>query len=198
MKNLSRIFTSLFFVIFFAGLTSAAPVEWNIDRAHSNIYFDIRHVFSTVRGVFENFSGKVLIDKDKPEASSVTFEVEVKSVNTGVTQRDNHLRTKDFFDADKYPLMKFKSTSVKQVEGNKYVMKGPFTIKDVTKTIEIPFTYLGVKDNPSKPGEQVAGFEAKFTINRMDYHVGDPKFYEMGLIDKEVNILITLELLRKK
>jgi polyisoprenoid-binding protein YceI len=198
MKNPYRILASFIFIMLFAGLTCAAPIEWSIDRPHSNIYFDIRHVFATVRGVFENFSGKVIVDKEKPEMSSVAFEVEVKSVNTGVTQRDNHLKTKDFFDEEKYPLMKFKSASVKHISGNKYVMKGPFTIKDVTKTIEIPFTYLGVKDNPSNPGEQVAGFEARFTINRFDYHVGDPKLYEIGLVDKDVNILITLELLGKK
>jgi polyisoprenoid-binding protein YceI len=198
MKNLSRIFASLFFIMLFAGLTCAAPVEWNADKAHSNFYFDIRHIFSTIRGNFDGFTGKILIDSEKPEASSVAFEVEVKSVNTGITQRDNHLRTKDFFDADKYPLMKFKSKKIKLVGENKYIMTGDFTIKDVTKTIEVPFTYLGVKDNPSKPDEQVAGFNAVFTIDRLAYHVGDGRFYKMGLVDKDVKIFISMELLRKK
>ena len=186
------------FVLLLAGLANAAPVEWNIDKVHSNIYFDIRHIFSTVRGKFDDFSGKVMIDTEKPEASSVNFEVKVKSVDTFIGQRDTHLRSGDFFDAGKYPLMKFRSTSVKHVDGNKYLMTGLFTIKDVTREIEIPFTYLGVKDNPSNQGELVAGFEAVFNINRLDYHVGTGKYYKMGLVDKDVKVLVTLELLKKK
>ncbi|MBN1904583.1 MAG: YceI family protein [Deltaproteobacteria bacterium] len=198
MKQVIKSMIFLVAAILFSGITQAAPVEWNIDKAHSNFYFDIRHIFSTIRGGFDGFTGKINIDSEKPEASSVTFDVEVKSVNTGINQRDNHLRTMDFFDAGEYPLMKFKSTSVKKVEGNKYVMTGDFTIKDVKKTIEVPFTYLGVKDNPSKQGELVAGFDALFTIDRLAYNVGDGKFYKMGLIDKDVKIFISLELTKKK
>jgi polyisoprenoid-binding protein YceI len=178
--------------------SQAGPVEWNIDKAHSNFYFDIRHIFSTIRGSFDSYTGKILIDSEKPEASSVAFDIEVKSVNTGINQRDNHLRTNDFFDAGKYPLMKFKSTSVKKVDEKNYIMTGDFTIKDVTKKIEVPFTYLGVKDNPSKQGELVAGFDALFTIDRLAYNVGDGRFYKMGLIDKDVKIFISLELTKKK
>lgn len=198
MKQVIKALIFIVATILFSGFTQAAPVEWSIDKAHSNFYFDIRHIFSTIRGNFEGFTGKILFDTDKPETSSVAFELEVKNINTGITQRDNHLRTKDFFDEEKYPLMKFKSILVKHVEGNKYIMKGPFTIKDVTKTIEIPFTYLGIKDNPSKQGELVAGFDALFTIDRLAYNVGDGKFYKMGLIDKDVKIFISLELTKKK
>jgi polyisoprenoid-binding protein YceI len=198
MKQVIKTMIFLVAAVLFSGFAQAAPVEWNIDKAHSNFYFDIRHIFSTIRGGFDGFTGKINIDSDKPEASSVTFDIEVKSVNTGISQRDNHLRTKDFFDAGEYPLMKFKSTSVKKVEGNKYVMTGDFTIKDVTKTIEVPFTYLGVKDNPSKQGELVAGFDALFTIDRLAYNVGDGRFYKMGLIDKDVKIFISLELTKNK
>ena len=197
MKTVFKAVNAIFFIVILAGQANAAPTEWDIDKAHSNIYFDIKHIFSTVRGKFDDFSGKLLIDTEKPEASSVNFEVAVKSVNTFIDQRDNHLRTGDFFDIEKYPFMKFKSTMVKHVEGNKYLMKGPFTIKDVTREIEIPFTFLGIKDNPMKQGELVAGFEAKFSINRLDYHVGSGKYYDMGMVDKDVHILITLELIKK-
>jgi len=197
MKKIFNLFNSLLFVILLTGFADAASLEWNIDKVHSNIYFDITHIFSTVRGKFDDFSGKILIDTEKPEASSVDFEVNVKSVNTFIDQRDTHLRSKDFFNVREYPHMKFRSVTVKHVEGNKYVMKGLFTIKDVTREIEIPFTYLGMKDNPSKKGEQVAGFEAVFRINRLDYNVGNGKYYDMGLIDKDVKILVTLELLKE-
>jgi polyisoprenoid-binding protein YceI len=198
MKIIFKSVNTILFLIVLAGFANAAPGEWNIDKVHSNIYFDIRHIFSTVRGKFDDFSGKILIDTEKPEASSVNFEVKVKSVNTFIGQRDTHLRSGDFFDVGKYPLMKFRSTSVKHVEGSKYLMTGLFTIKDVTREIEIPFTYLGVKDNPSNSGELVAGFDAAFNINRLDYHVGTGKYYDMGLVDKDVKVLITLELLKKK
>ena len=198
MKAFFKIISAALFVILMAGYSNAAPAEWNMDKVHSNIYFDVRHIFSTVRGKFDDFSGKILVDTEKPEASSVSFEVEVKSVNTFIGQRDTHLRSGDFFDAGKFPLMTFKSKSVKHIEGDKYMMTGLFTIKDVTRELDIPFTYMGIKDNPSNPKEQVAGFEASFTINRLDYHVGTGKYYDMGLIDKDVNILITLELLKKK
>ena len=199
MKSNYKILNTLLLLLLLStGPANASPAEWNIDKTHSNVYFDIRHIFSTVRGKFDDFSGKILIDTEKPEASSVDFEVEVKSVNTFIAQRDTHLRNRDFFDAGEYPLMKFKSEVVKHIEGNKYTMTGLFTIKDVTREIEIPFTYLGIKDNPTKSSELVAGFEALFRINRLDYHVGNGKFYEMGLVDKDVTILVTLELLKKK
>lgn len=198
MKTILKIIATVSLVYLFTGAIYAAPSEWKIDNVHSNIYFDIRHIFSTVRGKFDDFSGKILIDRQKPEASEVSFEVKVKSVNTFIDQRDAHLRTGDFFDAEKFPVMKFKSTEIRHAEGDKYLMKGLFTIKDVTRKIEIPFTYLGVRDNPMKPGEEVAGFETEFNINRLDYHVGNGKFYDMGMVDKDVKILVTLELLKKK
>ena len=198
MKTIFKILYTILFLMLIAGNINAAPAEWEIDKVPSNLYFDIRHIFSTVRGKFDDFSGKILVDEEKPEASSVDFEVEVKSIDTFIAQRDTHLRSGDFFDVGKYPLMKFKSTDVKHVEGSKYLMNGLFTIKDVTREITIPFIFLGKKVNPSNPDERVAGFEAVFTINRLDYHVGDGKFYDKGLINKEVTILVTLELLKKK
>jgi len=94
--------------------------------------------------------------------------------------------------------MKFKSKRINQIEGNQYELLGYLTIKDVTEEIKIPFTFLGAKDNPTNPKEQVAGFEAKFSINRLDYNVGGGNFYKMGLIDKDVHITISLEVLKKK
>lgn len=198
MKTILRLVNVVLFAILLSGLANAAPAEWDIDKAHSNIYFDIRHIFSTVRGKFDDFSAKIVIDAEKPEASSVNFEVKVKSVNTFIDQRDTHLRSGDFFDVEKYPVMAFKSTGVKHIDGNKYLMTGLFTIKDTSREIEVPFTYMGMKENPMKPGELVAGFEAVFNINRLDYHVGSGKFFDMGLVDKDVKILVTLELLKKK
>ncbi|MFZ2632455.1 MAG: YceI family protein [Desulfosalsimonadaceae bacterium] len=182
--------------------TLANPVlakaeKWEIDPAHSSIYFDIRHIYSTVRGMFTDFSGTLIFDPDNKDASSVEFSVKVDSINTHITKRDNHLRSNDFFEADKYPLMTFKSTGVKQVKDNRYLLAGNLTVKDVTKAVEIPFTYYGLRENPLKAGQMVAGFEAEFTIDRLDYHVGSEKFTDMGVLGKEVHVLVTLEVLKE-
>ena len=184
-------------ILLFALITcsvNAAPLKWEVDPAHSGIYFDIRHMFSTVRGQFEHFSGKMMIDEEDPSASTVSFEVKVDSVNTNIEERDAHLKGKDFFEVDKFPVMKFKSTSVKHVKDRDYLLEGNLTIKGITRKMTLPFKYLGKIENPMKPGAFVSGFECKFTINRLDYNVGDESFYKKGLIAKDVDITITLEL----
>jgi polyisoprenoid-binding protein YceI len=92
----------------------------------------------------------------------------------------------------------FKSSRVSHTNGNKYILEGKMTIKDVTKDMVLEFIYWGQKENPFKKNQMVAGFDTRFKINRLDYHVGDGKFYKMGVVGKDVDILITLELLRDK
>jgi polyisoprenoid-binding protein YceI len=94
--------------------------------------------------------------------------------------------------------MTFKSTQVKLKDGNKYILKGNLTIRGITKAVVVPFTYFGNRENPLKKGSMVAGFEADFTINRLDYNVGNGKFYKMGVIGKDVRIVISLEVLKNK
>jgi polyisoprenoid-binding protein YceI len=84
------------------------------------------------------------------------------------------------------------------VDGNRFELEGKLTVKDVTKKVVVPFTYYGMKENPLKPKQLVAGFEAKFTIDRLQYHVGPGKYYEMGVIGKDVDVTISLEVLRDK
>jgi polyisoprenoid-binding protein YceI len=176
----------------------AAGSEWKVDPAHTGIYFEIDHIYSATRGYFEDFEGKVVFDPNNLGASVFDFKVKVKSINTGNSKRDGHLESKDFFDVRKYPLMTFKSTAIKQVEGNQYVVDGEMTIKDVSKNVSIPFTFFGIKPNPFDKGGEVAGFEAKMTIDRLEYNVGSGKYYEMGTIGKDVEVLISFEALRKK
>lgn len=182
-------------------LATAAPStasQWDIDKAHSNFYFDIAHTFATVRGQFRDFSGAVHFDPNHIEGGSVTFNIDVASIDTNIDKRDEHLRTDDFFSAEKFPRMTFTSTGVKHVKGNQYRITGNLTIKDVTRTITAPFTFLGIRDNPFKKGQKVAGFEAEFTINRLDYNVGSGKFAQMGVVGKDVHILVALEVLEGK
>ena len=195
MKKITGIFTVFLCLFVFSGAALAASEKWEIDKDHSNIYFDVKHTFATVRGLFNEFSGTLVLDPDNPDASSIEFTVRVASINTNIAKRDEHLRSDDFFAADKFPVMTFKSTGVKSVKGNQYIITGNLTIKDVTKKIEVPFTYYGMKENPLKKGQMVAGFEAEFAINRLDYNVGNGQFAKMGVVGNEVRIIVTLEAL---
>jgi polyisoprenoid-binding protein YceI len=189
------------FLIVLSGLLitnfALAEVEkWEIDKAHSSIYFDVRHTYATVRGQFEDFSGTLQFDPDNMAVSSVKFEVKTKSINTGIPNRDNHLRSEEFFAVNQSPSMTFQSTSVKQKEGNQYTMVGDLTIKGKTSEVAMVFTYFGMRENPLKKGEMVAGFETRFSIDRLEYEVGPGKYFEMGVIGRNVDILISLEVLK--
>lgn len=198
MKDRFRIMVLAVFLLLCAGAAHAAAEKWEFDRVHSSIFFDVKHIYATVRGHFEDYTGTFLFDPTGKEESRCEIEVEVKSINTYIRKRDNHLRSDDFFSAGKYPLMTFKSTGIKHVEGNRYTIDGKFTLKDVTKDVVVPFVYYGMKENPLNPQQLVAGFEARFTIDRLEYNVGSGKFYKMGVIGKDVDITISLEMLREK
>ena len=193
---MKRIFFLLFVIAM--GPFQAAAQEWELDPVHTNFYFEIKHTYAAVRGQFTDFTGEVYFDPDNPAKSKFDFMINVNSVDTKVGKRDTHLRSPDFFDAGKYPLMTFKSSGVSHAGGNKYIAEGILTIKDVSKKLALEFVYHGQKDNPLKSGELVAGLDARLTLDRLEYNVGDGKFYKMGVVGKDVDILITLELLRDK
>ena len=198
MKRYWSLWIILISVMFTSNATNAEPTEWNIDRVHSSVFFDVKHTFATVRGQFDDFTGTILIDPDNKGKSRIDMEVKAASINTNNRQRDNHLRSEEFFSVKKYPLMTFKTTKVKQVKDNVFELEGKLTVKDITKDVVVPFIYHGVKDNPLNPKQLVAGFEGKFTIDRLEYNVGNGKFHKMGVIGKDVDIIITLEVLRNK
>jgi polyisoprenoid-binding protein YceI len=169
---------------------------WSFDPPHCSIIFFVKHILAKVPGSFDVYSGTVRFDPSNPEAGSIDVSVDMKSVNTGVQKRDEHLRSPDFFDVAKYPAMWFVSQKIVKKGDNQYVAEGDLTIKDVTKRIELPFTFLGTKPSPLEKGKQVAGFEAKFSINMLDYHVGDGKFQQMGALGETVDIVLNMEMLR--
>jgi len=190
----------LFFLIFF--LISAPfkimAQQWQIDPVHTNFYFEVRHTYAMVRGQFMNFSGNVVFDPDNPENSIFDFVIQVDSIDTKVGKRDTDLRSPNFFDAAHYPTITFKSTKVSRGEGNIYKVEGKLTIKDVTKDVTLEFLYHGKKENPLNKGQIVAGLDTTLTIDRLKFHVGNGSYYQKGIIGKEVNILLTMELLRKR
>jgi polyisoprenoid-binding protein YceI len=156
----------------------------------------VRHTYATVRGQFDEFSGTLQFDPDNLAVSRVRFEISTQSINTRIPNRDNHLRSEEFFAVNKYPVMTFQSIGVKQKEGNQYTLEGNLTIKGQTRKVALPFTYFGIRENPLKKGQMVAGFETRFSIDRLEYQVGPGKYVEMGVIGRNVDILITLEVLK--
>lgn len=180
------------------GQTPAMGYTWKIDHDHSAVLFEIRHIYATIRGHFSDFIGDVVFDPDNLGQSKFDFVVKIDSIDTNNNRRDTYLRSDVFFDANTYPVMTFKSSKVSHVSGNKYLVKGKLTIKDITKDIALDFTYLGQKPDPVRKNKIIAGFDCRFSINRFDYHVGDGRFYKMGVIGKNVDVLITLEVLRDK
>lgn len=148
---------------------AGVPVgTWVIDPAHSRVGFAVRHLMSRVRGTFSDFSGEIVIGST-PEASSANVAIELSSVNTGSEMRDNHLRSSDFFDIEHTPKMTFASTDVRPA-GDRWVLIGDLTIRDITKAVEIEFELLGV-DPTGMQGEQRVGFEGRTSISRSDFGV---------------------------
>ncbi|MDH3826315.1 MAG: YceI family protein [Desulfobacterales bacterium] len=196
MKQAVSILVMVLCALLITNTAVAEAEKWEIDKAHTNIYFDVRHTYATVRGQFDDFSGTLQFDPDNMALSSVKFEVKTTSINTGIPNRDNHLRSEEFFAVNQYPFMTFQSTGVKRKEGNQYTLVGNLTIKGKTNEVAVLFTYFGTRENPLKKGKMVAGFETRFSIDRLEYRVGPGKYFEMGVIGRNVDILITLEVLK--
>jgi polyisoprenoid-binding protein YceI len=185
--------TALIFIVLFSSSVFATALV-KIDQAHSGIIFEIDHIFSVVKGKFSDFSADIRFDKDNFKKSSFDFTVRTDSISTGIGKRDRHLRSADFFDTDKYPEMRFRSTDISHVKGSEYIIQGLMTVKDVTQKVSFRGEFLGSKvNNPFKNETAVEGFETKFQINRLDYHVGSGTYYNLGVVGDKVDVLISLK-----
>lgn len=168
---------------------------WAIDPVHSSISFWVRHlVVSKVRGSFGTFSGAIVVAADGTPA--VTAEVAVDSLNTGNEQRDGHVKSADFFDVATYPTATFVSTGVR-ADGDDYVLAGEFTLKGVTKPIELKLEFNGV--NPGMGHGEVAGFEASVVLNRKDFAIDIDMPLETGgaVVGDKVTITLEIEALKQ-
>jgi polyisoprenoid-binding protein YceI len=148
---------------------SAQTKDWNIDPAHSEADFAIKHMsISTVHGTFHGITGVIKFDATDVTKSSVEATIDVSSVDTGVAARDSHLKSPDFFDASKYPTMTFKSTSVTK-DGDHYNVNGNLTLHGVTKPVVLKMDEPG-KEEPGMDGKSVhRGFEATTTLDRKEF-----------------------------
>lgn len=156
----------LLFTLLISG-SSFAQTTWNIDKAHSKISFNVVHMAITeVEGTFNDFDAKVVSPSDDFHNAEVEFTAKVASISTENERRDNHLKSDDFFNAEKFPEIKFKGKLVK--EGDGYKLKGDFTMRDVTKAVTFDVVHGGTVDT----GRGVkAGFKVNGKINRHDYNV---------------------------
>ncbi|MFE2598105.1 YceI family protein [Streptomyces sp. NPDC059396] len=147
---------------------AALTGEYTIDPAHSTISFTVRHAMVTnVRGSFTEHEGSLSLDGSNPAASTAAIEVSIASVDTGMPDRDGHLRSADFFDAETFPKMSFRSTAAEQLDAETYRVTGDLTIKDVTKPITIDLEFQGSATDVY--GNERVGFEGTASILRSDW-----------------------------
>jgi polyisoprenoid-binding protein YceI len=181
----------------FEGLQIPAAGTYLLDAAHKRVGFVVRHLMvSKVRGNFAEADATITIAED-PLQSSVTATITTASIQTGQVDRDNHLRTGDFFEAEKYPVMEFRSTGIKSHAGAEFVLDGELTIKGVTKPVELVVEFEGATTSPY--GQAVFGFSATTEIDREDWGLTYNMALESGgvMIGKKVKIEIEGEAIRQ-
>lgn len=173
-------------------------MTWQIDPSHTRVQFSARHMMiTTVRGEFNAFEGSVEFDEANPEATTVDIEVDLASISTRDEKRDGHLKSGDFFDIENYPKMTFKSTSVEKTGDSTAKLTGDLTIKDVTKPVTLDVNYHGMAKSPW--GQEVAGFDAKGTINRTEWGLTWNVPLETGgiLVSEDIKIELEVEIIKQ-
>jgi polyisoprenoid-binding protein YceI len=181
----------------FEGLTIPVAGIYHLDPAHMLVGFVVRHLMvSKVRGNFGEATATITV-ADDPMQTAVTATIHTASVNTGQTDRDNHLRSGDFFEAEKYPTIEFRSTGLKSHDGDEFVLDGQLTIKDVTRPVELKVEFEGVGRSPY--GFDLFGFSASTEIDREDWGLTWNMALEQGgvMVAKKVKIEIEGEAIRQ-
>jgi polyisoprenoid-binding protein YceI len=172
-------------------LALAEPVTYKVDADHSGVNFTIRHFVSNVPGLFKDYAGNIVYDKDQPAGSKVEFTIQAASIDTGNEDRDKHLRSADFFDVEKFPTLTFTSTGVKAQDKDTLEVTGDLTMHGVTKRITIPVDFLGTAKTPQA---EKAGFETTFTLNRKDYGIVWNRVMDTGpILGEDVKVTISVE-----
>ncbi|MFE3866627.1 YceI family protein [Flavobacterium sp. LS2P90] len=183
MKKITILIATLFFSTFLLAQTT-----WKADPMHSKLTFStVHHGISDIAGLFKTF--EISATAKKADFSDATFELstEIASINTEVEMRDNHLRSAEFFDVEKYPKMTFKSTSIKKIgkEKGKYKLTGNLTLHGITKPVTINMWYRGTITNPQSKAI-TAGFQFSGILKRSDFHIGSK--FPAPMISDEVKI----------
>ena len=173
-------------------------MAWAIDSVHTEVNFSVRHMMiSNVRGQFQKLTGTVEFDEAKPAATKVDVQIETASVNTKDEKRDGHLKSPDFFAADQYPYLTFKSKRVDVKDASHAYLIGDLTIRDITKEVTLEVEYNGSAKSPW--GTTSAGFSAKTSIKRKEWNLNWNVALETGgwLVGDDVHISIELEIVKQ-
>lgn len=165
---------------FFVAATLAGVAQWKVNPAASSVAFKIKNAGITVDGKFTDFTATLAFDPENLGSAKFTGIIQTKTVSTGINARDNHLRKAEYFNVSSYPTISFASTAIAR-KGNGYVARGTLTIKDVTRTVEVPFTFQGTATEGT--------FTGMLSIDRRDYHVGGNNW----VMGDNVDITITLK-----
>lgn len=185
-------------LLIFTATAISAQTNWGLDKSHSKVGFTVSHlVITDVDGFFKEYDAKVTTKGDDFSTAAVEFTINTGSIFTDNEGRDKHLRSDDFFNAEKFPNMTFKSKAMKKVSDNKYKLVGDFTIRDVTKEVELDVKYNGMVKDPW--GNTKAGFKVTGEINRFDYNLKWNTAIETGalVVGKDVELIIDLQLVKK-
>jgi len=166
---------------------------FTVDKAHSEVTFQVRHLLTRVRGRFSDYAGTIQFDPKNPSNSKVEFTIQATSIDTSEPTRDTHLRSSDFFDAERFPTVTFASTAITPRGSDLYDVEGDLTIRDVTRRIVLPVAHLGTAKDPW--GNEKLAFEAETTLNRKDYGLNWNAALETGgfLVGDEVKISLSIQ-----
>lgn len=177
--------------------TAAAQGTFFIDTVHSNVGFRVRHLVSKVSGEFTDFSGTIVAEFEKLDASSVEFTVQTASIDTRDEKRDGHLRSADFFDVENFPEITFKSSKITKVDGDTFVVAGTLTMHGVSREITLTVDFLG---EMTAMGGTRAGYELTTTLNRKDYGVSWNRALDAGgfVLGDDVEVNIALEVVKQE
>lgn len=194
LKTLTTLLALTILTFSTIALTKYAATEWTIDKTHSAINFEVTHFFTPVNGQFNDYEATVNFDPENLEESMIDVQIMVNSIDTKNERRDGHLQSDDFFNAEEWPYITFKSESIEQTGENEFVANGTLTIRDVSQEIALPFTLLGIMDNPMREGTKVAGITASTTLDRSTFNVGVGDWASDAVVGDEVEVDLNLEL----
>jgi polyisoprenoid-binding protein YceI len=180
-------------------METQTATKWAIDPMHSEVQFKVKHlVISTVSGFFKSFEGTVESENEDFQDAKVNFSIDINSIDTNQTQRDEHLKSADFFNAAAYPHIKFQSTSFSKEGDDEYALKGNLTIKDVTKPVSLNVEFGGSADDFY--GNTKAGFEITGKINRKEFGLTWDGITEAGsvVVGEDIKLTINAQLIKQK
>jgi polyisoprenoid-binding protein YceI len=171
----------------------ATKTTYNIDKAHSEVTFQVRHLLTRVRGHFSDFNGTIEYDEENPEHSLVNVTVQAASIDTNERDRDAHLRSADFFDVENIPALTFRSTRIQRNAGDRFAVTGDLTIHGVIRSVSFDVAFLGKATDPW--GNERIAFEAETTVNRKDFGLTWNAALETGgfLVGDDVKISLSVQ-----